>query len=345
MGQRRALPLLAAATLVTATAIGFWGAEAKVYYSCGAQFKSMERGLILSPGFPNNYSSGIHCIWEFFIPARTYLMLEIFDFDVFESISENPDTWNGFLSIPENANKEFLSREENIDFPTIFPTVSSTLQESNSSDFYNLPGGLPEAASQKLEPQPSQEIKEPKELGATSLSEFLGPNKDNLPRQIHAGAQEEDKNPEGKVLFSHLTTEGRSNRSEDHNQHSKEDMAVSTMVSPGDSTTTIGPSAEICPHDVLYVSDLFAFSSRFCGANSPLNKTMTFGSSLKMVEVIVELITTTDHGRGFAMLFEYKNETERVDKNDSKEGKENIMILVIITGILFLLLSSCPPSV
>uniref|UniRef100_A0ABM5F2Y7 CUB domain-containing protein n=1 Tax=Pogona vitticeps TaxID=103695 RepID=A0ABM5F2Y7_9SAUR len=330
------LPLLTATTLVAASAaLGFWGAEAKVYYSCGAQFKSMERGLILSPGFPNNYSSGIHCIWEFFIPARTYLMLEIFDFDVFESMSANPDAWDGFLSLPENTNKEFLPSEENIDFPTLFPTVSSALQESNSTGFYNLRDGLPEAASQKLEAKPFQQIKEPKELGSAKPSKFLAPTNDTLPRETGGGVQEEHKNPKDKTLFSHLADKGEKDNSEGYNQHPGEDVAISTTVSPMDSSSTSGPSAEICPHDVLYVSDLFAFSSRFCGTKSPLNKNMSFGSSLKMVEVIVELITTTDRGRGFAMLFEYKNDTEPVDVSDSKEGKENIMMLVIITGILF----------
>lgn len=295
----------------------------------------MERGLILSPGFPNNYSSGIHCIWEFFIPARTYLMLEIFDFDVFESLSENPDAWNGFLSLPKDTNQEFLPSEGNIDFPTIFPTSNSTPQESNSSGFYNLHDGLPEAASQKLESKPIQQIKEPKELGTPQLSEFLGPTDVTLPREMDGGLQKEHEEPKDTILSSHLTTQGGIDPSESYHQHSGEDVALSTVLSPRDSSSTSGPSAEICPHDVLYVSDLFAFSSRFCGTKSPLNKSMTFGSSLKMVEVIVELITTTDRGRGFAMLFEYKNDTEPVEVEDSKEGKENIMMLVIITGVLF----------
>ena len=43
------------------------------------------QGLILSPGFPYNYSSGTHCVWQFFVPVGHQLILEIFDFDVFES--------------------------------------------------------------------------------------------------------------------------------------------------------------------------------------------------------------------------------------------------------------------
>ncbi|XP_042298011.1 uncharacterized protein LOC121916709 isoform X2 [Sceloporus undulatus] len=313
-----------------------------VYYSCGAQFKSLERGLILSPGFPNNYSSGIHCIWQFFIPARTYLMLEIFDFDVFESMSENPSAWNDFLTLPKNTKEEFFPNEGNTDFPTILSTKSSTLQNFHSTDFYNLHGGLPETASEKQESKQFQQIQEPRELAITQPSEspFMEAINVTLLRHMASGVQEENKDPMDKILFAHLTASGTKEDSEGSKQHSgnmafEDNEGISTMVLSTETSSIPVTSMEVCPHDVLYVSDLFAFSSRFCGTNSPLNKNMTFGSSLKMVEVIVELITTTDRGRGFAMLFEYKNDTELFTMNDSKDGKENIMMLVIITGILF----------
>ncbi|KAF7240799.1 CUB and sushi domain-containing protein 2 [Varanus komodoensis] len=345
MGGRLPLPgrsgLLSLLTAVAAAAC-LCGTEGKVYYSCGAQFNSMERGLILSPGFPNNYSSGMHCVWQFFIPARTYLLLEIFDFDVFENISENSNAWDSFLSFPKTTHKEFFSSEENKDLSTIFPTKSSLLPESRSKDFYNLPNGFPEATSQKRQPKQFQQIEEPKELAVTQSNEllFMGATNVTLPRQIVGGIQEENKDPKNKILLAHLTARGRSKGSESYKQHLGdvafgENVAISTRALPTDTTSVPQSSADVCPHDVLYVSDLIAFSSRFCGANSPLNKNMTFGSSLKMVEVIVELITTTDRGRGFAMLFEYKNDTEIMAMDDSREGKESIMMLVIITGILF----------
>lgn len=67
---------------------------------------------------------------------------------------------------------------------------------------------------------------------------------------------------------------------------------------------------DACPHDVLYISDLLTFSSRFCGSNRPSSSQLVFGSSQEMVEVIMELITTTHWGRGFALLFYYHNQTE-----------------------------------
>ncbi|KAL8180266.1 UNVERIFIED_CONTAM: hypothetical protein K2H54_018181 [Gekko kuhli] len=154
------------------------------------------------------------------------------------------------------------------------------------------------------------------------------------------GGQEGSEDPKDKILLVHLTAREKREDDEDQKKNLKkvssgEDMTISATVLPTDTSSTQQSSADVCPHDVLYVTDLITFSSRFCGTNSPLNKDMAFGSSLKMVEVIVELITTTDRGRGFAMLFEYKNDTESIAMNDSMEGRENIMMLVIITGILF----------
>ncbi|XP_014887729.1 uncharacterized protein LOC106947326 isoform X2 [Poecilia latipinna] len=58
----------------------------KVYFDCGAKVDVVDvQGLILSPGFPYNYSSGTHCVWQFVVPVDYQLVLEIFDFDVFES--------------------------------------------------------------------------------------------------------------------------------------------------------------------------------------------------------------------------------------------------------------------
>ncbi|XP_060641674.2 uncharacterized protein [Anolis sagrei] len=329
--------------LLTAAALCSWGTQGKVYYSCGAQFKSIERGLILSPGFPNNYSSGIHCIWQFFIPAGTYLMLEIFDFDVFESLSEDPNAWDDFLTLPQSTKKEFPHNGANTDFPSIFPTKSPTLQNFHSTDLYHLHGGRPKTASEKQESTKQfQQIKEPRELVITQPSQppFMAATNVTLLRRMNSGIREESKDPKDQMLVAHLTASGRKKDSEGSQQHAEDtafgqDEDISTMTLSTDMSSNPVASMEICPHDVLYVSDLFAFSSRFCGTNSPQNKNMTFGSSLKMVEVIVELITTTDRGRGFAMLFEYKNDTELVAMSDSNEGKENVMMLVIITGILF----------
>ncbi|XP_077164239.1 uncharacterized protein LOC143822687 isoform X2 [Paroedura picta] len=319
----------------------------KVYYSCGAEFNSLERGLILSPGFPNSYSSGMHCIWQFFIPARTYLTLEIFDFDVFESTSKNQNDWDSFLPPPpppspsKNTNKEVAPTEENLGFPTSFPPKGPFLQESHIMGSDSLLDRSPETASPKHESKPFQQTEESKELVSTQPNGQSLMEGDNLTLlgQNRAG-QEGNEDPKNKILLVHLTAREKREDGEGQNKHLKEvssggEMTLSETALPTDTPSTQQSSADVCPHDVLYVTDLITFSSRFCGTNSPLNKDMAFGSSLKMVEVIVELITTTDRGRGFAMLFEYKNDTESVAMSDSTEGRENIMMLVIVTGILF----------
>lgn len=307
----------------------------QVYYSCGAQFSSWERGLILSPGFPNNYSSGMHCVWRFLIPAKTYLLLEIFDFDVFESISEDPNAWDGYFSLTKNTDKDSSPGEETAEYSsTIFPTKTSVDSDLDSTDLVE---SLLEATSQNLKWKEFHPSGEPKDLAVTQPSKFPiqeGTN-DTLTGQ---GRKQEKKDLVDKIFFAHYPA--KENAEGPQKRLGKvifgEDDAISTMILPVNISSTPSFSADVCPDDVLYVSDLIAFSSRFCGTKSPLNQNMTFGSSLKMVEVIVELITTTDRGRGFAMLFEYKNgTTEMMPTNDIKDGEENTMMLVVITGILF----------
>ncbi|TFK14163.1 F-box only protein 6 [Platysternon megacephalum] len=334
---------------LTAVALCLWGAKGKVYYSCGAVLESMERGLILSPGFPNNYYPGTHCVWQFFIPVRTHLILEILDFDVFESSNETPDPWDGFFSSSKGKNKEMFPTEENSDLPiTLATTKSSVLAGmSKATQKHSSPGaqskglashydGFPVTTSKKEEYKQTSEEKQFSQM--EELKEIAKAQPDGLPftvagntttqRQNISGL-EMNRDLKGKVLLAHLTARRR-------DEVMGESQTLSTTILPRESSTTQQSSVDVCPHDVLYVSDLITFSSRFCGTNLPLNKTMVFSSSLEMVEVIMELITTTDRGRGFAMIFEYKNITEpNVMDVVRQDGQENTMMLAIITGIVF----------
>ncbi|EMP40293.1 hypothetical protein UY3_02456 [Chelonia mydas] len=334
---------------LTAVAFCLRAANGKVYYSCGAVLESMERGLILSPGFPNNYYPGTHCVWQFFIPVRTHLILEILDFDVFESSNETPDPWDGFFSSSKGKNKEMFPTEENSDLPiTLAATKSSVLAGmSKATQKHSSPGaqlkglanrydGFPVTTSKKEEYKQTSEEKqfrlmeEPKEI-AKARSDGLPFNvagNTTMLRQNISGL-EMNRDLKGKVLLAHLTARRT-------DEVIGESQTLSTTALPRESSTTQQSSADVCPHDVLYVSDFITFSSRFCGTNLPLNKTMVFSSFLEMVEVIMELITTTDRGRGFAMLFEYRNITEpKVMDVMKQDGKENTMMLAIITGIVF----------
>ncbi|XP_029881945.1 uncharacterized protein LOC115346250 isoform X1 [Aquila chrysaetos chrysaetos] len=323
----------------------------QVYYSCGAVVESMERGLILSPGFPNNYYAGTHCVWQFFIPMRTHLILEIFDFDIFESSSETPAPWDGFSAPTKTGDKDMPSLEENLDLALrttnpslqtwmskVAQNLSSTRDQSKdlASHLDELPGtaSKKEEAKQASEENQSKQMKEPKAITKAQTEElpFPAAGSATTQRQNTSGLETEEDS-KGKILLAHLAASGR-------DEVTVESWTLPTTVLPVEVSSSPQPAVDVCPHDVLYVSDLITFSSRFCGPNSPLNKTLVFGSSLEMVEVIMELITTTDRGRGFAMLFEYKNITEPTTVDAVRQERtENMMMLAIITGIVFFALA------
>lgn len=317
----------------------------QVYYSCGAVVESMERGLILSPGFPNNYYPGTHCVWQFFIPMRTHLILEIFDFDIFESSSETPTPWDGFSAPATTENKDMPSLEENLDFavhttkPSLRTSMSKVAQNLSSTGDQSkdlaghldeLPGTISKKddAKQASEENQWKQMKEPKAITKAQPEELPFPvaGSASMQRQNTSGLETGDL--EGKILLAHLTASER-------DEVTVESWTLPSTALPMEISSSPQSAVDVCPHDVLYVSDLITFSSRFCGPNSPVNKTMVFGSSLEMVEVIMELITTTDRGRGFAMLFEYRNisDPNAVDAV-RQERKENMMMLAITTGIV-----------
>lgn len=308
----------------------------------------MERGLILSPGFPNNYHPGTHCVWQFFIPMRTHLILEIFDFDIFESSSETPATWDVFSAPARAGNKDMPSLEENLDFavrttkPSLQTRMSKVAQNLSSTGDQSkdiaghldeLPGAASKKDQAKQEENQSKQMKESKAITkAPPELPFPVAGSATMRRQNASGLETEEDLKE-KIVLAHLAAGERE-------EVTAESWTPPATALPLETSSSPQSAVDICPHDVLYVSDLITFSSRFCGPNSPLNKTMVFGSSLEMVEVIMELITTTDRGRGFAMLFEYKNITDpsAVDAV-RQETKENMMMLAIATGIVIFALA------
>ncbi|XP_078524033.1 uncharacterized protein LOC144792734 isoform X3 [Lissotriton helveticus] len=113
----------------------------------------------------------------------------------------------------------------------------------------------------------------------------------------------------------------------------------SATPSVTDTSDTFPPPAEACPQDVLYISDLVTFSSRFCGSNSPQNKSLVFGSPSEMMEVIMELITTTTGGRGFLMLFDYRNISVVTAMNvQEQRDRDHLMVLAILAGVATLVI-------
>ncbi|XP_008295580.1 flocculation protein FLO11 isoform X2 [Stegastes partitus] len=256
---------LGAHVFVTAYLLFVVGCVAqKVYFDCGAKVDVVDvQGLILSPGFPYNYSSGTHCVWQFVVPIDYQLILEIFDFDVFES--HDAAQYSAFSDF----------EEEEADEGETFTPDSLAADETSPED------KAPVLQSASKTQQPSQERAVPPE--------------DKTVNSASSSHLREDLNPDSDPSTNVEETTLASPHSTD-----------TPAVSPETQQSVL----DACPHDVLYISDLITFSSRFCGSNRPPSSQLVFGSSQEMVEVIMELITTTHWGRGFALLFHYHNLTE-----------------------------------
>ncbi|XP_034025494.1 uncharacterized protein si:dkey-112e17.1 [Thalassophryne amazonica] len=242
----------------------------KVYFDCGAKVDVSDvQGLILSPGFPSNYSSGTHCVWQFFVPVNYQIILEIFDFDVFES---------------QESTAEYTA-------------IGNGEEEARGEEMFFKPGSL---MVEGTKPTPEGPVNQSDGAQTQQASQD-----GFLPGVVHPG----HKNANSVSSF-HLRED--LNLSPDTHQ-AMEETAVASLQptnTPEASTEAQQSGLDTCPHDVLYISDLITFSSRFCGSNRPPNNQLVFGSSHEMVEVIMELITTTHWGRGFAILFHYHNLTE-----------------------------------
>ncbi|XP_035514129.1 uncharacterized protein si:dkey-112e17.1 isoform X1 [Morone saxatilis] len=286
----------------------------KVYFDCGAKVDVVDvQGLILSPGFPYNYSSGTHCVWQFFVPVDYQLILEIFDFDVFEShdaaaqysaISnfEEDEAEEEATFTPDSLAADETSSESKDPMLRSVGDVTKTQQSSQDGEVKQV---VVQEQSTKMEiAKVSNSAKRSAEV-SSGLSSPPPPSLLLLPGAVPPG----DK-AVNSASSSHLR--GDVNPSS-HPSTTVEETTLAASHStdtPAVSPETQHSVLDACPHDVLYISDLITFSSRFCGSNRPPSSQLVFGSSQEMVEVIMELITTTHWGRGFALLFHYHNLTE-----------------------------------
>ncbi|XP_007899960.2 uncharacterized protein si:dkey-112e17.1 isoform X1 [Callorhinchus milii] len=330
--------------LVTCTVWISESASQRVYYSCGAVVDSDTQGIILSPGFPNNYSPGTHCVWQFFIPAGAQLLLDVFEFDVFASPSDGRIPLEDFLpsagthspqaalDLAENGDVEEESRESNqTSSTTVAHTARKPTRGGKMKVWFNQtimdsnwkPSG---GNRQELATAKSNRKLEDQEVVVQEQSTKLEMVKTSKPPSDHLSVTVSpldvlDMNDSVKPILSwpspHADIKGEdldprhnSKRLRPQTDHLPEEQGQQGLsdstVSEVESSVTPPPSLDVCPNDVLYISDLITFSSRFCGSNSPMNQTLRFGSSLEMIEVVMELITTTDRGRGFVLLYQFQ---------------------------------------
>ncbi|KAL4636065.1 hypothetical protein GN956_G13695 [Arapaima gigas] len=300
-------------TRVFVTTCLLWVAGAaaqKVYFECGAVVDVVDdQGLILSPGFPYNYSSGTHCVWQFFVPVGYQLVLEMFDFDVFEN-HQSPTRYISGTYMEEDAEdsitpaqmdaaKDYVPRAKEPSLPAQGSTVKP-LQAFQKNE-----------VKQVVVQEQSTKMETAKVSGWTKWSADL-----SSARPLHllpswpfaTNLQPVAVTEESQVSLEALRADADANPSLPTRQ-SAQTLPSNTVAD------TLQPAVDACPHDVLYISDLITFSSRFCGSNSPTGQQMVFGSPEEMVEVIMELITTTHWGRGFALLFRYHNRTDSDDQH------------------------------
>ncbi|KAM7416392.1 hypothetical protein PAMA_018451 [Pampus argenteus] len=285
-----------------------------VYFDCGAKVDVVDvQGLILSPGFPYNYSSGTHCVWQFFVPVDYQLILEIFDFDVFES----HDSAAQYSAI---SNFE----EEEADEEVTFMPGSLVADEISSAD----KNPMPQSAGVVTKTQQSPKDGEVKQVVVQEQSTKMEIAKVSNSAKRSADAASGITSPTSSSLLLlpgavHPEERAINTASSSRLRVDLEPSSIPSVVmedttfalphstdTPAVSPETQQSVLDACPHDVLYISDLITFSSRFCGSNRPPSSQLVFGSSQEMVEVIMELITTTHWGRGFALLFHYHNLTE-----------------------------------
>ncbi|XP_072521398.1 uncharacterized protein [Salminus brasiliensis] len=327
--------------LVAACLLLLWisacGAK-RVYFECGAKVDVVDvQGLILSPGFPYNYSSGTHCVWQFFVPAGHQLTMEMFDFDVFESHS----------SPERNPTASMSLLEEEEDEESLNPSMGLLLSKASLATSHNM----------AKEPQQSVQNDEVKQVVVQEESNKMEMAKvSNSAKRSHESPSAMPPDPPPSELIPGPQPPGdkaqnsaspQALRSASEPKSRVAHMLPATPTATGKeeamSPETQQPVVDACPHDVLYISDLITFSSRFCGSNRPSSSQLVFGSDSEMVEVIMELITTTHWGRGFVLLFRYHNNTQVATTGGQRSMAASSgtvdVLLAVVSGAAFFALA------
>lgn len=314
----------------------------QVYFDCGAKVDVVDvQGLILSPGFPYNYSSGTHCVWQFFVPVDYQLILEIFDFDVFERHD----------SAAQYSATSNFEEEETDEEVTITPGSSSPADKTSAA----IDPAHEFVKDNSRTPQSSQngEVKQVVVQEQSTKMEIAKVS-NSAKRSADASSGLSPPPPPSSLLFQPGgVPPGDKAVNSASSSHLRGELYPSFIPSavveettlalqhstavPAESSETQHSVLDACPHDVLYISDLITFSSRFCGSNRPPSSQLVFGSSQEMVEVIMELITTTHWGRGFALLFQYHNLTEPGGQRRAAALRANKVdsLLAAVSGAAF----------
>lgn len=319
-----------------------------MYFDCGAKVDVVDaQGLILSPGFPYNYSSGTHCVWQFFVPVGHQLVLEMFDFDVFE----NHNTQARFVAMSEGDLDEEMMDDSAV-YSTMRPEVNegdpylptATAAQGSSSSGSTSKDKEPQfTPKDEARPVVVQEQSTKMEMAKVSNSAKWSPSSPPVVPSLQSPTRQAagmEAREEERALSDGVSPQGlQSGARLGVGEFVYEPTAPPPLPSETESVSpeTQQSQVDACPHDVLYISDLITFSSRFCGANRPASSQLVFGSSDGMVEVIMELITTTHWGRGFALLFHYRNQTDAMADQRAliPTARKMDALLAIVSGAAF----------
>ncbi|XP_041083941.1 uncharacterized protein LOC121299853 isoform X1 [Polyodon spathula] len=338
--MEKTLPSTANWAPIFMTAALLWasGAHAhKVYYSCGAVVDvvdSDEQGLVLSPGFPNSYYPGLHCVWQFFVPAGYRLVMDVFDFDVFETSSEDGSS-PGFRESLADPTDE--SSTPDPDYEAAPERLSNQTAGSPSNNAEGNYGGYPRTTSKKDDPKQVLVQEQSSRTEAAKVSNWARQSSEFLPSDESQAKENSSPGVSGDNRISTHSYRGDDDDYDRPGESTTPSLKESTDDVASSATRTQPPPIDACPHDLLYISDLMTFSSRFCGANKPSGQKLVFGNSVELVEVIVELITTTGRGRGFALLFQYRNETDTGSDRSLEPGncRADALLAVVSAAAFF----------
>ncbi|OCT98330.1 uncharacterized protein LOC108707139 isoform X2 [Xenopus laevis] len=293
---------------------------------CGTVLDSTEKGLILSPGYPNHYLPGSHCLWQFFIPAGSQLLVETLDFDIFESAS------NDFL-MPSSSSDSITHSNHKRRNEDLFTTETSLTGEFPKTTTQNVNNHI--SISRKRWDKTDKRGKQLSNSQGLKKQQGLDYAGTSTSQKATIESNRLDEQDSTKPIDLIAPFTARIVESLDYWQPPSED--ATSLFLDNENSTSQPLVQDVCPYDVLYISDLVTFSSRFCGSNSPLNNTLVFGSPVEMMEVIMELITITDHGRGFAMLFTYQNQTLVTSMGfQNRPGGDGIMLLAVTAAAILI---------
>ncbi|MGH0182047.1 UNVERIFIED_CONTAM: hypothetical protein FKN15_008033 [Acipenser sinensis] len=260
--------------------------------------------------------------------------MDVFDFDVFESSNEDGSSPAFRESLADPTEESSTPNPGTLTKDPKWLSNQTAGSPSKTAEGYY--GGYPRTTSKKDDPKQALVQEQSSRTEVAKVSNSARQSSEFLPTSLPTNESQAKENSSPGVRGDNRISSHSYRGDDDGYDRPGENTTPSLKESTDDvassATQTPPPPIDVCPHDLLYISDLVTFSSRFCGANKPSGRKLVFGSSLELVEVIVELITTTGRGRGFALLFQYHNETDMGSDRSLEPGNRRADALLAVVS-------------